>query len=61
MYIHLSAATCTDGMQNGDEEGVDCGGTGGCPVCASCTDGIKNGNELGIDCGGIDCSACRKF
>ena len=28
------AATCTDGIQNGDEEGVDCGGTS----CATCPD-----------------------
>jgi parallel beta-helix repeat protein len=28
---------CTDGVQNGDEEGVDCGGTY-CPPCAQCTD-----------------------
>ncbi|WP_242083626.1 T9SS type A sorting domain-containing protein [Aestuariivivens sediminis] len=27
------APTCDDGIQNGDEEGIDCGGTGGCPDC----------------------------
>ncbi|MDG1730500.1 MAG: T9SS type A sorting domain-containing protein [Algibacter sp.] len=27
------APTCTDGIMNGDEEGIDCGGTGGCPDC----------------------------
>ena len=61
MCIYLSIATCTDGVQNGDETGVDCGGTGGCSACPTCADGIQNGNELGIDCGGIDCLACRKF
>ncbi len=27
--------TCTDGVQNGDETGIDCGGST-CPPCASC-------------------------
>ena len=49
--------SCTDGIQNGDETGVDCGGPD-CPTCPSCTDGVQNGNETGIDCGGSDCPAC---
>lgn len=50
--------TCTDGVQNGDEEGVDCGGTT-CPACPTptCSDGIMNGDETGVDCGG-SCDAC---
>jgi len=54
------APTCTDGIQNGSETGVDCGGSA-CPACPpnySCTDGIQNGNETGVDCGGPDCSPC---
>merc|ERR1719225_1690545 len=55
-------ATCTDGKQNGDEEGVDCGGSGGCPACPTCIDGIQNGDEEGVDCGGTggcsDCPTC---
>ena len=50
--------TCTDGVQNGDETGVDCGGS--CEPCAptaSCDDGVQNGNETGVDCGG-SCSPC---
>ncbi len=50
--------TCSDGIQNGNETGVDCGGS--CSACAptpSCFDGIRNGNETGVDCGG-SCSAC---
>lgn len=57
--------TCTDGIQNGDEEGVDCGGT--CPdACEpvestelepTCTDEIQNGDETGVDCGG-SCDPC---
>lgn len=53
-----STATCTDGVQNGDETGVDCGGS--CTSCGgtpNCSDGIQNGDETGIDCGG-SCTAC---
>lgn len=48
--------SCSDGVKNADETGVDCGG-GHCPACSSCNDGIKNGNETGVDCGG-SCPAC---
>lgn len=48
--------TCTDGIQNGDETGVDCGGD--CAACPTCDDGIQNGEETGVDCGGPDCDAC---
>ena len=51
------APTCNDGIQNGDESGVDCGGTN-CPACPSCNDGEQNGDETGVDCGGLDCPAC---
>ncbi|UKN03649.1 T9SS type A sorting domain-containing protein [Paracrocinitomix mangrovi] len=49
--------TCTDGIQNQGETGVDCGGP--CPACPppSCVDGIQNQNETGIDCGGV-CPVC---
>lgn len=51
--------TCEDGVQNGDEEGVDCGGSlcDPCPL-PSCNDGVWNGQETGIDCGGPDCLPC---
>ncbi|MEW7277792.1 M43 family zinc metalloprotease [Aquimarina sp. 2201CG1-2-11] len=51
--------TCNDGIQNGNETGIDCGGD--CPPCEvdpTCNDGIQNGNETGIDCGG-DCPPCE--
>lgn len=51
-------ATCSDGIQNGDETGVDCGGSSCAPCAASCTDGIMNGDETGIDCGGSSCAPC---
>jgi hypothetical protein len=48
--------SCNDGIQNGNETGVDCGGS--CPnACATCNDGIQNGNETGVDCGG-SCGSC---
>ncbi|MBL0025179.1 MAG: fibronectin type III domain-containing protein [Saprospiraceae bacterium] len=49
------APNCTDGIKNGNETGIDCGGS--CVPCPNCSDGIKNGNETGIDCGG-DCAPC---
>ena len=52
--------TCTDGIQNGEETGVDCGGPD-CPACPTCTDGVQNGQETGVDCGGPDCPACPCF
>ncbi|MEL6867009.1 MAG: GEVED domain-containing protein, partial [Bacteroidota bacterium] len=49
--------TCNDGVQNGNETGVDCGGPD-CPACPTCSDGVQNGNETGVDCGGPDCPPC---
>ncbi len=48
--------TCNDGIQNGGETGIDCGGQ--CPPCPTCNDGIQNGDESGIDCGGSVCGLC---
>jgi len=49
--------TCSDGVMNQDETGIDCGGV--CNViCPTCDDGIQNQGEPGIDCGGpcpMDC------
>lgn len=53
-------ATCEDGIQNGDELGVDCGGSN-CPFPCNpptCGDGIQNGQETGIDCGAPGCPDC---
>ena len=52
--------SCTDGIQNGDETGVDCGGPD-CDPCQAgptCSDGIQNGDETGVDCGGSCANAC---
>lgn len=45
-----------DGIQNLDEEGIDCGGGSGV-ACPTCGDGLQNQGEEGIDCGG-PCEAC---
>jgi uncharacterized protein (TIGR02145 family) len=52
--------TCSDGIQNGTETGVDCGGATcpSCPITPTCSDGIQNGTETGVDCGGVACPAC---
>jgi len=51
--------TCFDGVKNGLEEGIDCGGL--CSPCINCFDGIQNCHdglcEEGIDCGG-PCPPC---
>ncbi len=53
--------TCSDGIQNGNETGVDCGGPDcePCQAAPTCSDGIQNGNETGVDCGGPDCEPCQ--
>ncbi len=52
---------CSDGIQNGDETGIDTGGRCGkktidpenpFPNNGNCSDGIQNGDETGIDTGG---------
>jgi len=50
-----SGPSCSDGIQNQNETGVDCGGP--CAPCPTCNDGIQNQGETGIDCGG-PCGAC---
>ena len=57
----LTTESCEDGIQNGEEEGIDCGGPS-CEPCVTdtetCEDGIMNGDETGIDCGGALCEPC---
>lgn len=55
--------TCDDGILNGDEVGIDCGGTY-CEDCAclcDCTNGIQDGLEQYIDCGDAtgNCEPCQ--
>jgi hypothetical protein len=49
--------TCFDGIQNGDEDGVDCGGVCAPCIVENCFDGAQNQNEEGVDCGGV-CAPC---
>ncbi len=61
--IGIANASCTDGEQNGDETGIDCGGSS-CNDCIpepTCDDGIKNGGETEVDCGGEFCEPCEIF
>ncbi len=44
------APTCEDGRANGNETGVDCGGT--CVACAACADQESGCNGLDDDCDG---------
>ncbi len=49
------AHSCTDGVANGTETKIDCGGSE-CIACPTCTDGIKNQDESDVDCGGSICT-----
>lgn len=57
-YGASSAPTCTDGLKNQDERGIDCGG-----VCQElygydcCDNGILDDGEDAVDCGGY-CDPC---
>lgn len=49
---------CGNGVQDGLETGVDCGGEcSPCVVAASCSNGVMDGLETDIDCGG-SCPPC---
>ena len=49
--------TCNDGIKNGSETGIDCGGE--CAPCGqTCNNGVKDGDETGIDCGGSCPTTC---
>jgi hypothetical protein len=51
-----NTGTCSDGVKNQGEQGIDCGGP--CPgACPSCADGIMNQGETAVDCGG-PCDPC---
>ena len=55
-YEITEVNSCNDGIQNGNETDVDCGGPD-CDPCPMCMDGIQNQGEMAIDCGG-PCPAC---
>ncbi len=41
---------CSNQKQDGDETGIDCGGS--CGACPTCDDNVQNQGEGGVDCGG---------
>jgi len=47
--------SCFDGVKNGEEEKIDCGGL--CEVCPTCSDKLQNQGEEKTDCGG-PCQEC---
>jgi hypothetical protein len=59
IVITACTGTCSDGIQNCGETGVDCGGpcAAACAGTATCSDNIQNQGETGVDCGG-PCPAC---
>lgn len=53
---------CNNGIQDADEEDIDCGGED-CMAChfaapEHCTNEIKDEDEEGVDCGGLECNQC---
>ncbi len=50
-----STASCTDGVRNGSETGIDCGGS--CAACATCGDGTCSATESCSSCAS-DCGVC---
>jgi hypothetical protein len=54
------ADPCHDRVQDGDETGIDCGGScGACPVVPpTCSDGVRDGLETDVDCG-WNCGKCE--
>ena len=54
-------ADCSNGILDGDEAGIDCGGS--CStLCSkpSCSNRIRDDNEDGVDCGGLCSNSCVK-
>ncbi|MFO0760920.1 MAG: DNRLRE domain-containing protein [Byssovorax sp.] len=52
--------TCNDGVWNGQETGLDCGGPTCAPCVDKCNDGIQDSDESGVDCGGTFCGTCSQ-
>lgn len=57
LATNLAAPSCSDGIQNQGEIGIDCGGLN-CAPCITCDDGIQNQGETEVDCGGPNCEPC---
>jgi len=59
IYLYSLNPQCYDGQKNGDETGVDCGGS--CPFQDCCTNRAWDAamGEVGVDCGGSCSLACH--
>ncbi len=56
VYTFTPGGHCSNGVMDGDETGVDCGGIG-CVAC-HCDNDVQDVDETGVDCGGADCGDC---
>jgi len=60
-YLGVEMPSCTDGIKNQGERGIDCGGP--CelePYLEDCCDNkVRDTDEEGIDCGGV-CEVCKE-
>lgn len=60
-YQGVEMPSCTDGVKNQGERGIDCGGP--CelePYLEDCCDNqVKDEDEEGVDCGGV-CEVCKE-
>jgi len=50
--------SCANGIQDGDETGVDCGGSVCAQCVSSCANNVRDGDEVGVDCGGSCSPSC---
>jgi hypothetical protein len=57
--FQVADTSCFDGIQNGDEHNIDCGGS--CPPCPGCDNGVMDSEETDRDCGGSFCNPCNDF
>lgn len=60
LTISCCVPNCSNGVQDCNELGIDCGGPCGsaCAGVVSCTNAILDGEETSIDCGGPVCNPC---
>ncbi len=60
LVISCCTPNCANGIQDCNEQGVDCGGPCGSPCAGvpSCTNSIQDQDETGVDCGGLICAPC---
>jgi hypothetical protein len=58
--LRFEPVSCTDGVQDQGERGIDCEGP--CDAsCPTCDDGVQSGTERGVDCGGDCRDLCECF